>query len=189
MSPSFTETLSLIREDLAAHRGDWTLPGFQALAVHRFGHWSQGVTRRPARAPLTALYRSMFAFVRNVYGIELPDTAELGRGIIIEHQGGIVVHGRAKVGDGSRLRQGVTLGNRRADDPLSAPTIGANVNIGAGAQILGGIRVGDNATIGANAVVLTDVPPGDTVVGIPARSVKRPPDDTPSDSTARPVLG
>jgi serine O-acetyltransferase len=180
MPKSLVDTLNIIREDLHCHQGDWTLPGFQALAVHRFGRWRRGVEPRPLRAPLTALYRGMFVFVRNVYGIELPDTATVGRRVVIEHQGGIVVHGQTTIGDDSRLRQGVTLGNRRLEEPDAAPVIGDHVNIGAGAQVLGAVRVGDHATIGANAVVLRDVPAGATVVGVPGQVL-----ETPSASSRR----
>jgi serine O-acetyltransferase len=112
--------------------------------------------------------------VRNHYGIELPHTVKLGRGVVIEHQGAIVIHGYAEIGDRTIVRQGVTIGNRHIDRRFDAPRIGARVNIGAGAQILGAVTVGDDANIGANAVVLTDVPAGATAVGVPAtvRSAK-----------------
>jgi serine O-acetyltransferase len=72
------------------------------------------------------------------------------------------------IGDDCILRQGVTLGNRTLDRPLEAPQLGSRVNVGAGAKLLGAIRVGDDATIGANAVVLAHVPPGALAVGVPA---------------------
>ena len=124
-----------------------------------------------ARAPLSFIYRTLFAFVRNAYGIELPYSAEVGRRVIIEHQGDIVVHGNAKIGDDCIIRQGVTIGNRHMNRPLEAPVLGAGVNVGAGAKILGKVHVGDKANVGANAVVTRDVQANDTVVGIPARSV------------------
>ena len=68
----------------------------------------------------------------------------------------------------------MTIGNRRLDDPLGAPVIGDRVSIGAGAKLLGRIRIGDDAEIGANAVVLDDVPAGALAVGIPARIILRP---------------
>lgn len=164
----FRLMVQLVREDLDAHGGDWTRPGFHALALHRFGNWRMRIQRRRLRLPLSALYNGLFVMVRNVYGIELPYSARVGRRVVIEHQGGIVVHGNAEIGDGTILRQGVTLGNRRLDRPMAAPKIGKHVNIGAGAQILGDVVVGDHATIGANAVVTRDVRPGATVGGVPA---------------------
>ncbi|MCB1625177.1 MAG: serine acetyltransferase, partial [Pseudomonadales bacterium] len=90
-----------------------------------------------------------------------------------EHQGAIVIHGSAVIGDDCVIRQGVTLGNRYNDRPREAPQLGKGVNVGAGAKLLGAITIGDHATIGANAVVLNDVAPGDTVVGIPARPLRK----------------
>lgn len=164
--------LELIREDWHAHGRDWTKPGFRAIAVHRFGNWRMGVKPKLARAPLSILYRTMYGFVRNIYGIELPYSATVGRRVIIEHQGDIVVHGNAVLGDDCIIRQGVTLGNRRLDRPLDAPHLGKGVNVGAGAKVLGAVTIGDHANIGANAVVCNDVSAETTVVGIPARPVR-----------------
>lgn len=160
---------ALIREDLCAHGGDWTRPGFRAVAVCRFGAWRMTIQSKLLRAPFSILYRMLFRHVRNVYGIELPYTVKLGRRVVFEHQHGIIIHGEAAIGDDSIIRQGVTLGNRRLDAPRDAPALGARVNVGAGAKILGGVRVGDDAVIGANAVVLCDVPSGALAVGVPAQ--------------------
>ncbi len=157
-----------IRADWHAHERDWTRPGFRALAVYRFGVWRMGIRPKPLRAPLSVLYRMAFRYVRNHYGIELPYSAEVGQGVVIEHQGGIVIHGNARIGDGCIIRQGVTLGNRRLDRPFDAPRLGRGVNVGAGAVVLGDVEVGDGAVIGANAVVLRSVPPHHLAVGVPA---------------------
>lgn len=157
-----------MREDYAAHDRDWTRPGFRALAVHRFGVARMSVRPRPLRAPLSVAYRVLFRAVRNLYGIELPHTARIGRRVVFEHQHGIVVHGSAIIGDDCILRQGVTLGIRSLDRRDEAPVLGRRVNVGAGAKILGRVVVGDGAAIGANAVVLEDVPSGAVVVGVPA---------------------
>jgi serine acetyltransferase len=124
---------------------------------------------RPLRVPFSALYRALYIGVRNFYGIELPYTAELGRRVVVEHQGSIVVHGQTSIGDDCIVRQGVTLGNRTIDEPFAAPKLGNRVSIGAGAKILGPVVIGNDAQIGANAVVLVDVPPSTLAVGIPAR--------------------
>src|SRR5947207_621675 len=158
-----------IREDWIAHERDWTRPGFRAVAVHRFGNWRMRIRNRVLRAPFSVLYRAMYWRVRNVYGIELPFTATLGRRVVIEHQNGIVIHGNSVIGDESIIRQGVTLGNKTLDRPLDAPVLGERVNVGAGAKILGAVKIGDGASIGANAVVLEDVPAGAVAVGVPAR--------------------
>jgi serine O-acetyltransferase len=75
-----------LREDWVAHGRDWTLPGFRAVAVARFGAWRMGVKPKLLRAPLSILYRVMYRRVRNVYGIELPYSVELGRNVVFEHQ-------------------------------------------------------------------------------------------------------
>jgi len=160
-----------IKEDWIAHGRDWTLPGFRAVAVQRFGVWRMKIEPKLLRAPLSLLYRMLYRKIRNIYGIELPYTVQLGRRVIIEHQNGIVIHGYCVIGDDCMIRQGVTLGNRYLDRPLEAPKLGDRVNIGAGAKILGGVTIGDDVNIGANAVVLSDIPPGKTAVGIPAKII------------------
>ncbi|MGG6294362.1 serine O-acetyltransferase [Leptolyngbya sp. AN02str] len=160
-----------IREDWAAHGRDWTKPGFRAVAVHRFGVWRMTIQPKLLRAPFSMLYRSLYRKVRNTYGIDLPYTVKLGRRVIIEHQGAIIIHGYSSIGDDSIIRQGVTLGNRYLDRPLEAPQLGCRVNVGAGAKLLGGIALGDGVNIGANAVVLMDIPAGKTAVGIPAKII------------------
>jgi serine acetyltransferase len=164
-----------IVEDWNAHGRDWTRPGFRAVAIQRFGVWRMGVEPKALRAPLSILYRMLFRKVRNHYGIELPFTVKLGRRVVVEHQGDIVVHGYCHIGDDSIIRQGVTLGNRYMDRPFEAPHLGRRVNVGAGAKLFGAIHVEDDVNIGANAVVLTDIPAGATAVGIPARILLRKP--------------
>ncbi len=159
----------IVREDYNAHGRDWTKPGFRTMFAYRFGVWRMGVRNKFLRAPLSVLYRFMYRYCRNHYGIELPYSAKVGRRVVIEHQGGIVVHGNSEIGDGSIIRQGCTLGNKTLDRPLDAPKLGRFVNVGAGAKILGAVVIGDGATVGANAVVVRDVPAGATAVGIPAQ--------------------
>ncbi|NJO39599.1 MAG: serine acetyltransferase [Cyanobacteria bacterium CRU_2_1] len=170
--PSDSAPLTLwqqIKEDWEAHGRDWTKPGFRAVAIQRFGVWRMTIDSKYWRAPLSILYRMLYRKVRNGYGIDLPYTVKLGRRVVIEHQNGIIIHGYSEIGDDSIIRQGVTLGNRYLDRPLDAPKLGKRVNVGAGAKILGGVTIGDDASIGANAVVLTDIPNGQTAVGIPAK--------------------
>jgi serine O-acetyltransferase len=174
LSDSGTVTLGLwqqIKEDWDAHGRDWTKPGFRAVAVQRFGVWRMMIQPKLLRAPLSILYRALYRKIRNVYGIDLPYTVKLGRRVVIEHQGAIVIHGYCFIGDDSIIRQGVTLGNRYLERPFEAPKLGARVNVGAGAKILGNVTIGDDANIGANAVVLSDIPPGKTAVGIPAKII------------------
>lgn len=162
------ETIALIREDWHANGWDWSRPGLRTLAVYRLGRWRMGVRSRLLRAPLSFVYRRLYYRCRNVYGIELPFTAEVGRRVVIEHQGGIVIHGCVSIGDDCVIRQNCTIGVRRTDRQGEVPRIGARVDIGAGAAILGAVTIGDGAAIGANAVVLCDVPAGALAIGVPA---------------------
>jgi serine O-acetyltransferase len=164
---------AMVADDWRHNGRDWTRPGFRALAWYRFGVWRMTVRSKVLRMPLSLLYRWGFRHARNVYGIEVPYTASIGRGVIIEHQGGIVIHGATVIGDGSIIRQNCTLGIRSLDDLDAAPVLGCRVNVGAGAVILGRVRVGDGAAIGANAVVLNDVPDGALAAGVPARLIAR----------------
>ena len=116
------------------HERDWTRPGFQALAVHRFGNWRMGVSPKLLRAPLSVLYRMLYRGVRNGYGIEIPYSARVGRRVVIEHQSDIVVHGHTEIGDDCIIRQGVTLGIRTLNNLGAAPRLGNGVNVGAGAK-------------------------------------------------------
>ncbi len=157
-----------IADDWRAHGCDWSKPGFRAVAVHRFGVWRMGVRPKPLRAPFSLLYRLMFRHCRNRYGIELPYTVKVGQGVVIEHQGAIVVHGACEIGDRCIIRQGCTLGLRHLRDLTAAPILEEDVELGAGAVVLGRVRLSRGARIGANAVVLEDVAAGETVWGIPA---------------------
>jgi len=152
---------------LRNHGGQWGAQGFWALIVYRFGRWRYTVRPVVLRKFCSLIYRILFKLVQIVAGIELPCEVEIGRNFVIDHFGGIVISGYAKFGDNCRIRNGVVVGLRRVDEPR-APVIGNNVDIGAGAKILGPITVGDNVLIGANAVVIRDVPNDCIAAGIPA---------------------
>lgn len=173
MSAEKPSLWELIREDFEAHGRDATRPGFQAVAVYRFGVWRMSVEPKLLRAPFSVLYRALYRSVRNFYGIELPYSAKVGRRVIFEHQHGIVVHGQTVIGDDCIIRQGVTLGIRNMERLTEAPVLGRGVNVGAGAKIIGPVNVGDGAAIGANAVVLKDVPAGALAIGVPAQLTPR----------------
>jgi serine O-acetyltransferase len=173
MSRAEPSLWELVQEDFVAHGRDVTKPGFQAIAIYRFGVWRMSVEPKPLRAPLSIAYRALFRTVRNLYGIEIPYSAKIGRRVVFEHQHGIVVHGETVIGDDCIIRQGCTLGIRSMDRLTEAPVLGRGVNVGAGAVIIGPVHVGDGASIGANAVVLKDVPAGALAIGVPAKLVPR----------------
>jgi serine O-acetyltransferase len=161
-----------IRQDLKAHGGDWGAQGFWVLVVYRFGRWRYGVRPWLLRKFLSLLYHFLHKWSQILTGVDLPCEVPIGRNFVIDHFGGIIISGYAKFGDNCRIRNGVVVGLRRVDEPC-APVIGNNVDIGAGAKVLGAISIGNNVLIGANAVVIDDVPDNSIAVGIPAVSKPR----------------
>jgi serine acetyltransferase len=147
-----------IREDWEWNDHDWTLPGFRALAVYRFGRFASQLSRGLLRTGLLRLHKALFRYVRNHYGIELPVSAAIGRKISIGHQGGIVIHTNAVIGDECIIRQHVTIGTATLERGYDAPTLGRGVQLGIGAAVLGAVTIGDGARIGPYAVVMTNVP-------------------------------
>jgi len=139
-------------------------PSVHAITLHRLAHalWRRGWL-------VTARFISQFA--RWMTGIEIHPAAQIGRRLLIDHGMGVVIGETAVVGDDVTLYQGVTLGGVSLDPGKRHPTIEDGVVIGAGAAVLGPFTVGRGARIGSNAVVLREVPPGATMVGIPARPI------------------
>ncbi|MEJ1339119.1 MAG: serine acetyltransferase [Candidatus Sedimenticola sp. (ex Thyasira tokunagai)] len=159
--------LDNIRHDLSTYGGDWGAQGFWVLLVYRFGRWRYKVKSTLLRKLFSLLYKILYKFIQIVTGIEFPCEVEIGQNFIIDHFGGIVVSGYAKFGHNCRIRNGVVVGLKSVDAPC-APVIGNNVDIGAGAKLLGNISIGDNVLIGANAVVIRDVPSNSIAFGVPA---------------------
>ncbi|HVZ16153.1 MAG TPA: hypothetical protein VG897_03475 [Terriglobales bacterium] len=166
------------REDWQTYGGNLFDPGLWVMAAYRFGRWRYKIRPRFIRIGFSFAYKCLFTLVRAASGAEIPCEARIGRRLRIDHSYGIVVSGDAWLGDDVILRNGVTIGLRRAGT-RGSPVIGHRVDIGAGAKILGVIHVGDDASIGANAVVLTDVPANSIAVGIPARISPRKRTDVP----------
>jgi serine O-acetyltransferase len=165
-----------IREDIQcvferdpAARSVWEVltcyPGLHALQMHRFSHslW---------RMRLRWLARFSSHIARFLTGIEIHPGAHIGRRVFIDHGMGVVIGETAEVGDDCTLYHGVTLGGVSWNKGKRHPTLGKGVVVGAGAKILGPFTVGEGAKVGSNSVVVKAVPPGATVVGIPARIVE-----------------
>ena len=126
---------------------------------------------RASRAPWAPLLRK-WAALRHVFwsvvtGADIPVTCRIEGGLMLPHPNGVVIHPDARIGPNCLFFPQVTIGVAHG----GVPHIEGHVDIGAGAKVLGAITVGAHARIGANAVVVDDVPPGATVVGIPARIV------------------
>ena len=161
-----------VLEDLKAQREGLLGIGFWALLVYRFGHARFAIRNKIVRAPWTIVYIVLNKLAEIFCGIVIGSTAQIGRRLCIEHHGCIVIHGNTVMGDDCLIRHGVTLGNSGGADPFGAPTVGDRVDFGAGAKVLGRIRIGNDVIIGANAVVVRDVPDFAVVGGVPARVIK-----------------
>jgi len=161
-----------LREDYRMHEGTVSSQGFWVMIPYRFGQWRYRIGFRPLRMPLSFIYRVMKTLSQILTGIDLPCEVKIGRRFRIDHFGGIIISGDAVIGDDVVIRNGVTIGLKKREEPGS-PVIGNRVEVGAGAKILGKIRIGDDVVIGANAVVITDIPSNSIAVGIPARIIPR----------------
>ncbi len=138
--------------------------GFHALVTHRFAHELLKQGRRDFALYLQSQSSRIFA-------VDINPAARIGIGIMLDHGTGIVIGETAALGDNCSLLQGVTLGGTGKETGDRHPKIGAYVMIGAGAKVLGNIKVGDCCRIASGSVVLKDVPPQTTVAGVPAKVV------------------
>ena len=138
--------------------------GFQAVQAYRVAHWLW----KTGRKDLAYFFQMR---VSEVFSIDIHPAAKVGKGIMIDHAHAIVIGETAVVGDNVSLLHSVTLGGTGKDDEDRHPKIGDGVLIGAGAKVLGNIKVGNCSRIAAGSVVLTEVPPCKTVAGVPARIV------------------
>jgi serine O-acetyltransferase len=137
-------------------------PGLHAIIMHRMAH---ALYRRKH----FLLARMVSHLNRFLTGIEIHPGAQIGRRVFIDHGHGTVIGETTEIGNDVTIYQGVTLGGTGKQKGKRHPTIGDNVVISAGAQVLGAIVIGENSKVGAGSVVLQDVPPNCTVVGIPGR--------------------
>ncbi|MEY2340617.1 serine O-acetyltransferase [Acidithiobacillus sp. IBUN Pt1247-S3] len=152
-----------------------TYPGVHALLIYRVSHWAWCHGWR-------LFARILSGIGRWATGIEIHPGAQIGARFFIDHGMGVVIGETAEIGDDCTLYHGVTLGGTSWQPGKRHPTLGNGVIVGAGAKVLGPIRVGDNARIGSNAVVVKDVPNAATVVGIPGRVVNKGTADTHFDA-------
>lgn len=148
--------------------------GTAAMIWYRLMQWA----RRWRLVPLEMVFNKINAVC---CGCIIGRGAEFGPGFVLVHSQGVVINGTARGGRDVKIEHQVTIGAEKRQTPV----LGDDVFIGAGAKILGAVTVGDGARVGANAVVVSDVPPHTTVVGIPARVVRR--RELPGGDPARPA--
>jgi len=150
-----------------------TYPGFHARQFHRLAHTLY--RRRIKMLPRLVSHVSRF-----LTGIEIHPGAKIGEGFFIDHGMGVVIGETAEIGDNVTLYQGVTLGGTSQQRTKRHPTLGNNVVVGVGAQLIGNITIGDNTKVGAGSVVINSVPANATVVGVPGRvvAIRNPDTDT-----------
>ena len=164
------EDVAVIRDRDPAARSSlevrWLYAGYKAVRMYRRANW---FLRH--NMPLIARWISQRC-VRKT-NIEIHPGATIGRRLFIDHGTGVVIGETTEIGDDCTLYQGVTLGGTGKDKGKRHPTLGNNVMVGAGAKVLGPIRIGNNVRIAAGAVVLSDIPDNCTAVGVPARIVRR----------------
>jgi serine O-acetyltransferase len=141
--------------------------GFHALESHRVAHWLWVEGRHPL-----AFY--LQNRISEVFAVDIHPAARIGKGILIDHGTGVVIGETAVVGDNVSMLHEVTLGGTGKESGDRHPKVGNGVMIGAGAKILGNIRIGDGSKVAAGSVVLKEVPPHTTVAGVPARVAGRP---------------
>ena len=165
-----------VRYDIEAHRQRDPAASSDAEVLLLYS----GMHARLAHRLSHCLYRKGHKFAARavsqgakfVTGIEIQPGATIGRGLVIDHGAGVVIGETAEIGDNCTIYQGVTLGGTGKDTGKRHPTLGNNVMVGAGAKILGPVKIGDNAKVAAGAVVLRELPPDATAVGIPAKVVR-----------------
>ncbi len=170
------DLVAVFERDPACHRLMQALlyfKGFQAIQAYRVAHWLWTEDRKDL-----AYFFQMR--VSEVFGIDVHPNAVIGKGIMIDHAHSIVIGETAVVGDNVSMLHSVTLGGTGKEDDDRHPKIGDGVLIGAGAKVLGNIKIGSCSRIAAGSVVLNEVPPCKTVAGVPAKIVGEAGCDQPS---------
>ena len=167
VAASRADLVAIFERDPACHRLLQPIlyfKGYQAIQAYRVGHylWTQG------HHDLAYFFQMR---VSEIFGVDIHPAARIGRGIMIDHAHSIVIGETAVVGDNVSMLHSVTLGGTGKEEEDRHPKIGDGVLIGAGAKVLGNIKVGHCSRIAAGSVVLQDVPDCKTVAGIPAKIV------------------
>ncbi|MFV1984295.1 MAG: serine O-acetyltransferase [Thiohalomonadales bacterium] len=159
-----------IRSYYKLHDSTILNPALWAVLNYHFGVWSMNLKFSPLRWLTSKIYGLNAFFILITSGIRLHREVKIGSDFHLIHTGNIHIHPLSVIGDRCGIQQDVTLGTNM--ERYGAPIIGNDVYIGAGAKILGPVTVGDGARVASNSLVITDVPPGATAIGVPARMMK-----------------
>lgn len=169
------QLLRLIRSDVACNKGNYRC--LLMVSMYRIANFLSR-KRKASRtgalyaSPLLVLYRFLTEWI---FQYEIPAATVIGSSFILDHGYGVVINKNCVIGDRVRVKHQVTIGAKTNDDGTqgASPVIGSDVDIGAGARIIGAVRVGSGVKIGAGAVVVKNVPDDSIAVGNPARIIQR----------------
>jgi serine O-acetyltransferase len=171
-----------LRADYERHERRLRNLGLWVVGVYHFGVWANGRQGKLSRWASSRAYAVSSLLVELGTGCSIDRNTAIGEGLHIIHSGNVRIHPRTVIGERVGIMNDVTIGTANARDGF--PVIGNDVFIGAGARILGPVKIGDGAVIAANTLVITDVPAGATIMGVPGRVLPqarpRPADDGPA---------
>jgi serine O-acetyltransferase len=166
LGPDLIRNQGLVRTIIQDYRANPRFPfapGFVATAVYRYGCWTRTIASKTLRRVARVPYWLGYLWTRDVYGIELFDSARIGRRLNIAHQSGIVIHLHAEIGDDCVIRHCVTFGEGTGPS-AEGPVIGDRVSFGPGTVVMGAVVIGDDVSVGPNCTISRDVPACTAVV-------------------------
>lgn len=162
----------VLAEDYRRHDKSLLNPALWAVWNYRYGVWLAKIGFAPLRWLLSKCYGLNLFLILITSGICLYRETKIGKDLHLIHSGNISIHPGAVIGDRCGIMHDVTIGTNMGE---GAPIIGDDVFIGAGAKVLGGIRIGNNVNIAANSLVISDIPDNSTAMGVPAKVWHFPP--------------
>ncbi len=180
--------LKNLRRDYLRQGRSFRDAGLWALAVYRYGVWSQQLPQ-PARWMTSKIYGGLVMALQLATGTQIYRETRIGEDLHLVHAWNVLIHPDVVIGDRCKIMHEVTLGTNEPGR-RGVPRIGNDVFIAAGAKILGPVTIGDRAVIASNSLVISDVPPGATAIGVPARVLMfpaaAPSDGKPAAGNSRP---
>ena len=166
---TFSDLCRLVAEDYRRHGSRWHERGVWALAVYRFGNWADSRSNPLVRSLFSKVYAALDTLSQITTGVTMNRDVRIGEGLHLIHTGIIIIHPDVVIGDRVGIAQNVTIGTNMGPE---VPIIGDDAFIGAGACIIGKVRIGKGARVGANSLVINDVPDGCVAVGVPAKVLR-----------------